>query len=108
VLRQVPQSRHHPERYRAVAAENESKVAARQQWLEPVDQLPQRRSRLAGVLGQRVIPVGAPCLVRQVSVVMHLEPGGGELAEQAGRAQRRGRQVLAGRIAGRAARHAHH
>ena len=62
---------------------------------------------LDGVLGQRVIPVRAPYLVRQVPVVMHLEPGGDELFEQAGRAQRRGRQVLAGRIAGRAARNAH-
>lgn len=74
MLRQVPQSRHHPERYRAVAAEHESKVAARQQWLEPVDQLPQRRSRLAGVLGQRVIPVSAPYLMRQVPVVMDVQP----------------------------------
>jgi hypothetical protein len=83
-------------------------MSPRQQRAEPVRQLLHRHRRLAGVLGQRVIPVRAPCLVRQVSVVMHLEPGGGELAEQAGRAQRRGRQVLAGRIAGRAARHAHH
>jgi hypothetical protein len=51
-----------------------------------------------------MIPVRAPYLVRQVSVVMHLQTRGDELLEQAGRAQRRGRQILAGRIAGRAAR----
>ncbi|HXJ27082.1 MAG TPA: hypothetical protein VNH17_15335, partial [Streptosporangiaceae bacterium] len=60
-------------------------MSPRQQRAEPVRQLLHRHRRLAGVLGQRVIPVRAPCLVRQVSVVMHLEPGGGELAEQAGR-----------------------
>ena len=71
---QTPQSRHHPEHDRAIAGEHESKVTARQQRLEPVGQLPQRRSRLAGVLGQRVIPVRAPYLMRQIPVVMDLQP----------------------------------
>jgi hypothetical protein len=48
---QAPQSRHHREHDRAVAAEHESKVAARQQRLKPAGQLLQRRSRLADVLG---------------------------------------------------------
>ncbi len=74
---------------------------------DPVELLHGHR-RLTCVLGQRVIPVRAPCLVWQIPVVMRLKPGGSELVEQAGRAQRRRRQVLAGRIAGRAARHAHH
>jgi len=47
------QSRHHRERDRAVAAEHQSKVAARQQRLEPAGQLPQRRGRLAGALASR-------------------------------------------------------
>jgi hypothetical protein len=71
---QAPQSRHHPQRDRAVTAKYQSKVAARQQRLEPAGQLPQRCSRLAGVLGQRVIPVRAPHLMRQISVVMDLQP----------------------------------
>ena len=71
---QAPQSRHHREHDRAVAAEHQGKVAARQQRLEPLGQLPQRRSHLAGVLGQRVIPVRAPHLMRQVSVVVDLQP----------------------------------
>ena len=79
---QALQRRHYPERDGAVPAEHQGNVAARQQRAEPVRQLLHRHRRLAGVLGQRVIPIRAPCLVRQVSIVMHLEPGGGELAEQ--------------------------
>ena len=81
---QTPQSRRHPERDGAVPAEHQGHVAARQQRVEPVRQLLQGGSRLAGVLGPRMIPVRAPYLVRQVTVVMHLEPGGDELFEQAG------------------------
>ena len=47
-------------------------------------------------------------LVRQVAVVVDLQPRSREPFEQAGRAQRRGRQVLAGRVASRAARDTHH
>ena len=71
---QAPQSRHHREHDRAVAAQHQSNIAARQQRLEPAGQLLQRRSRLAGVLGQRVVPVRAPYLMRQVSVVVDLQP----------------------------------
>jgi hypothetical protein len=91
----------------AVAAEDQRKVAARQHRPEPVGQLAERRGRLAGVLGQRVLPVGFPYLNRQVPLVTHLKPRREELGGQASRAQRRGRQVLADRVAGRAARHAH-
>jgi len=70
-------------------------------------QLPQRRGRLIDVLGERVIPVGAPYLMWQVPLVPDLQPCCLELFEQAGRAQCCGRQVLARRVAGRAARNTH-
>ena len=63
---QLPQGRYHPKRDRAVTAEDQSKVAASQQRPEPPSQLLRRRSRLAGVLGHRVIPVRVPYLLRQV------------------------------------------
>src|SRR5262249_22222419 len=45
--------------------------------------------------------------MRQISVVMDLQPPAHEPFGQAGRAQCHGRQILAGRVAGSAARNTH-
>ncbi len=71
---QAPQRRHHPQHYSAIPAEHQGKVATLQQRIEPVGQLPHRRGGLVNVLGQRVIPVRTPYLMRQVPVVMNRQP----------------------------------
>ena len=80
---QAPQRRHDPERDGAVAAEDQRKVAARQHRPESAGELAQRLRRLAGVLGQRVLPVRFPYLNRQVPLVTHLKPRRDEPGGQA-------------------------
>ncbi|MGB6771066.1 MAG: hypothetical protein WBF51_03580 [Candidatus Dormiibacterota bacterium] len=96
---QCVQSCHDRERDRAVATEHQHTVASREQWAEAIGELPQTGDHLLGVLRVGLCAIRRPYLGRKVSVVVDLESGAHEGANQSCPPEGGGRLVLPGGVA---------
>jgi hypothetical protein len=90
----------------AIPTQDQRVLVARGSHPDPLGGLADDRHDLGQVLGSGMLPVGAPAPDLAIAVVVHVRPGIAEQVEQAGGAQGRRSELLAGGEGGGARRHA--